>query len=73
MDVQIVRDSLSRRPAGLPVRDSEDGLSQGARMRALLAAHTDGVRRRAVWWRRWECVRARWDAFWTVEEMPWAR
>jgi len=61
MDVQPIADSVDRRPAGVWINDSPDGRSQGARMRALLAAHDATAARRARWARRWERVRARWD------------
>jgi hypothetical protein len=73
MDVQPLADSVDRRPPGLPVWDSPDGRSQGARMRALLDAHDAASRRRADWARRWERVRARWDALWTWEPVSWPR
>lgn len=71
MDVQPLTDSVDRRPPGVWVCDSPDGLSQGARMRALLDAHAASSRRRADWARRWERVRARWDALWTWEAVSW--
>lgn len=73
MDLQPIRESLDRRPDGVWVFDSPDGLSQGARMRALLAAHAATAARRAQRARRWERVRARWDALWTWEPVSWPR
>lgn len=72
MDAQFTTESVTRRPDGLPVLDG-DGLSSAARMRALLAAHEAGQAARGQWARRWERIRARWDALWTWEPVSWPR